>query len=160
MQLSAGVQEMVLTVRLPHLDLPGYHLSPLVCAVVVAAQGLADTFLLLGMPFDSSEAAQLNKEIFATIYFAGQACSTSAHDLTTQAVCCRLACTSLPVLGLLPGLYVIVVLCALINQGRCVCCLHTSVVLLTDLSVVVEADMCWVVTSSWHQPISAGTQSS
>ena len=33
-------------------------------------QGLADVFLLLGMPFDSPEAAQLNKEIFETIYFA------------------------------------------------------------------------------------------
>jgi hypothetical protein len=45
-----------------------------VCACSPAAhhpQGLADTFLLLGMPFDSSEAAQLNKEIFECIYFAG-----------------------------------------------------------------------------------------
>ncbi len=33
-------------------------------------QGLADTFILLGMPFDSAEANQLNKEIFETIYFA------------------------------------------------------------------------------------------
>ena len=33
-------------------------------------QGLADTFILLGMPFDSAEAKQLNKEIFETIYFA------------------------------------------------------------------------------------------
>jgi ribonucleotide reductase alpha subunit len=33
-------------------------------------QGLADTFLLLGMPFDSEEAAQLNKDIFETIYYA------------------------------------------------------------------------------------------
>lgn len=39
---------------------------------VCVAQGLADTFLLLGMPFDSSEAAQLNKEIFECIYFAGE----------------------------------------------------------------------------------------
>ncbi len=33
-------------------------------------QGLADTFILLGMPFDSLEAKQLNKEIFETIYFS------------------------------------------------------------------------------------------
>ncbi len=33
-------------------------------------QGLADTFILLGMPFDSEAAKQLNKEIFETIYFA------------------------------------------------------------------------------------------
>jgi ribonucleotide reductase alpha subunit len=37
-----------------------------------ALQGLADTFLLLGMPFDSEEAQQLNKEIFECIYFAGE----------------------------------------------------------------------------------------
>lgn len=34
------------------------------------AQGLADAFILLGMPFDSPEAKQLNKEIFEAIYFA------------------------------------------------------------------------------------------
>lgn len=33
-------------------------------------QGLADAFILLGMPFDSAEAKQLNKEIFEAIYFA------------------------------------------------------------------------------------------
>ncbi|BDA51394.1 Ribonucleoside-diphosphate reductase large subunit [Coccomyxa sp. Obi] len=36
----------------------------------IGVQGLADTFILLGMPFDSAEAKQLNKEIFETIYFA------------------------------------------------------------------------------------------
>jgi Ribonucleotide reductase, barrel domain len=34
-------------------------------------QGLADTFILLGLPFDSPEAQQLNKEIFEAIYYAG-----------------------------------------------------------------------------------------
>lgn len=33
-------------------------------------QGLADAFILLGMPFDSPEAKQLNKEVFEAIYFA------------------------------------------------------------------------------------------
>ncbi|THU56379.1 hypothetical protein C4D60_Mb11t16650 [Musa balbisiana] len=32
-------------------------------------EGLADTFILLGMPFDSPEAQQLNKAIFETIYY-------------------------------------------------------------------------------------------
>jgi ribonucleoside-diphosphate reductase subunit M1 len=32
---------------------------------------LADTFILLGLPFDSPQAQQLNKEIFETIYYAG-----------------------------------------------------------------------------------------
>ena len=36
----------------------------------IGVQGLADTFLLLGLPFDSDGARQLNKEIFETIYFA------------------------------------------------------------------------------------------
>jgi ribonucleotide reductase alpha subunit len=36
----------------------------------IGIQGLADAFLLLGLPFDSEEAKQLNKEIFETIYFA------------------------------------------------------------------------------------------
>ena len=33
-------------------------------------QGLADVFILLGLPFDSPEAQKLNAEIFETIYFA------------------------------------------------------------------------------------------
>ncbi|XP_076939123.1 ribonucleoside-diphosphate reductase large subunit-like [Bidens hawaiensis] len=35
----------------------------------IGVQGLADTFILLGMPFDSPEAEQLNKDIFETIYY-------------------------------------------------------------------------------------------
>ncbi|KAK1264362.1 Ribonucleoside-diphosphate reductase large subunit [Acorus gramineus] len=35
----------------------------------IGVQGLADTFMLLGMPFDSLEAQQLNKDIFETIYY-------------------------------------------------------------------------------------------
>ena len=42
------------------------HMMPS-CAVL---QGLADTFILLGMPFDSEDAKELNKQIFETIYFA------------------------------------------------------------------------------------------
>ena len=36
----------------------------------LGVQGLADAFLALRMPFDSSEAKQLNKQIFETIYHA------------------------------------------------------------------------------------------
>jgi ribonucleotide reductase alpha subunit len=36
--------------------------------VGLGVQGLADTFAMLRMPFDSPEAAQLNREIFETIY--------------------------------------------------------------------------------------------
>uniref|UniRef100_A0A1D1XTJ6 Ribonucleoside-diphosphate reductase n=1 Tax=Anthurium amnicola TaxID=1678845 RepID=A0A1D1XTJ6_9ARAE len=35
----------------------------------IGVQGLADTFILLGMPFDSPEAQKLNKDIFETIYY-------------------------------------------------------------------------------------------
>ncbi|GGA83648.1 ribonucleoside-diphosphate reductase subunit alpha [Puia dinghuensis] len=41
-------------------------------------QGLADTFILLRMPFESDKAKQLNKEIFETIYFAAM---TASKDL-------------------------------------------------------------------------------
>lgn len=34
----------------------------------IGVQGLADAYILMGMPFDSPEAAQLNREIFETIY--------------------------------------------------------------------------------------------
>lgn len=37
--------------------------------VGVGVQGLADVFFMLGMPFDSPEAAELNRAIFETIYF-------------------------------------------------------------------------------------------
>merc|ERR1719471_2590824 len=37
--------------------------------VGIGVQGLADTFILLGMPFDSPEARELNKKIFETIYY-------------------------------------------------------------------------------------------
>ena len=36
----------------------------------IGVQGLADAFILLGLPFDSEGAKQLNKEIFEAIYFA------------------------------------------------------------------------------------------
>ncbi len=36
----------------------------------IGCQGLADAFLLLGLPFDGEGAKQLNKEIFETMYFA------------------------------------------------------------------------------------------
>ncbi|XP_042398079.1 ribonucleoside-diphosphate reductase large subunit-like [Zingiber officinale] len=38
-------------------------------AIGIGVQGLADTFILLGMPFESPEARQLNKDIFETIYY-------------------------------------------------------------------------------------------
>ncbi|MGI8891821.1 MAG: ribonucleoside-diphosphate reductase subunit alpha [Bacteroidia bacterium] len=41
----------------------------------IGVQGLADTFILLRMPFDSDEARQLNKEIFETLYFAAMSAS-------------------------------------------------------------------------------------
>ena len=36
----------------------------------IGVQGLADVFLLLGMPFESNAARRLNREIFETIYYA------------------------------------------------------------------------------------------
>ena len=44
-------------------------------------QGLADTFLLLRMPFESAEARGLNKDIFETMYFAAM---TASKDLAKE----------------------------------------------------------------------------
>ncbi len=41
----------------------------------IGVQGLADTFIQLKMPFDSAEAAGLNKDIHETIYFAAMTAS-------------------------------------------------------------------------------------
>jgi ribonucleoside-diphosphate reductase alpha chain len=41
----------------------------------IGVQGLADTFFLMRLPFDSKEALQLNNEIFETIYFAALSAS-------------------------------------------------------------------------------------
>ncbi|GLJ25547.1 hypothetical protein SUGI_0489250 [Cryptomeria japonica] len=42
----------------------------------IGVQGLADSFILLGMPFDSEEAKQLNRDIFETIYYHALKAST------------------------------------------------------------------------------------
>lgn len=41
----------------------------------IGVQGLADTFIMLRMPFESDEAIGLNKDIFETIYFAAMTAS-------------------------------------------------------------------------------------
>ncbi len=41
----------------------------------LGVQGLADTFILLRMPFESEEARQLNKDIFETIYYGAMEAS-------------------------------------------------------------------------------------
>lgn len=47
----------------------------------LGVQGLADTFIMMRMPFDSPEARQLNKDIFETIYYASM---TASKDLAMQ----------------------------------------------------------------------------
>tara|TARA_Y100001938_G_scaffold37922_1_gene52304 strand:- start:1623 stop:3989 length:2367 start_codon:yes stop_codon:yes gene_type:complete len=42
----------------------------------IGIQGLADTFALMGFPFDSEEAKDMNKEIFAAIYHGAMRAST------------------------------------------------------------------------------------
>jgi ribonucleoside-diphosphate reductase alpha chain len=44
----------------------------------LGVQGLADDFILLGMPFESEEARALNREVFETIYYASM---TASKDL-------------------------------------------------------------------------------
>tara|TARA_R110000772_G_scaffold152916_2_gene263839 strand:+ start:26 stop:1336 length:1311 start_codon:yes stop_codon:yes gene_type:complete len=45
----------------------------------LGVQGLADTFALMGMPFESDVAKKLNKDIFETIYFAAM---TASNDIS------------------------------------------------------------------------------
>ncbi len=47
----------------------------------IGVQGLADTFILMRMPFDSDEARALNKEIHETIYYAAM---TASKDLAKR----------------------------------------------------------------------------
>ncbi len=45
----------------------------------LGVQGLADTFITMGFPFESEEARQLNKDVFETIYYASM---TASKDLS------------------------------------------------------------------------------
>jgi ribonucleoside-diphosphate reductase alpha chain len=47
----------------------------------LGVQGLADTFVMMGLPFESDEARKLNKDIFETIYFAAL---TASKDLAKK----------------------------------------------------------------------------
>jgi ribonucleotide reductase alpha subunit len=47
----------------------------------IGVQGLADVFFKMKIPYDSEEAAQLNKEIFETIYFAAV---TESNELAKE----------------------------------------------------------------------------
>ena len=47
----------------------------------LGVQGLADTFAILGLPFDCEESRKLNKDIFETIYFAAL---TASKDLAKK----------------------------------------------------------------------------
>jgi ribonucleoside-diphosphate reductase alpha chain len=47
----------------------------------LGVQGLADTFAIMGIPFDSEESRKLNKDIFETIYFAAL---TASKDLAKK----------------------------------------------------------------------------
>lgn len=49
--------------------------------VGIGVQGLADAYILMRFPFDSDEAATLNKEIFETIYYAAV---TASKDLAIK----------------------------------------------------------------------------
>lgn len=49
--------------------------------VGIGVQGLADAYILMRYPFDSEEAATLNKEIFETIYYAAV---TASKDLAIK----------------------------------------------------------------------------
>jgi ribonucleoside-diphosphate reductase alpha chain len=47
----------------------------------LGVQGLADAFILMGLPFESEEARALNREVFETIYYASM---TASKDLAIE----------------------------------------------------------------------------
>ena len=78
-ELTTCVLKAVLPWPLPSQQM---HCFEFCVNMPMSEQGLADTFILLGLPFDSAEAKQLNKEIFETIYFAAleKSCSLAKMD--------------------------------------------------------------------------------
>jgi ribonucleoside-diphosphate reductase alpha chain len=47
----------------------------------LGVQGLADAFIMMGLPFESPEAKALNREVFETIYYAAM---TASKDLSKE----------------------------------------------------------------------------
>jgi ribonucleoside-diphosphate reductase alpha chain len=47
----------------------------------LGVQGLADTFIMMGLPFESEEAKAVNREVFETIYYASM---TASKDLAKE----------------------------------------------------------------------------
>lgn len=54
--------------------------------IAIGVQGLADVFMMLGLPFDSAGARERNKVIFETIYFAAltESCQLAKEDGTYE----------------------------------------------------------------------------
>jgi ribonucleoside-diphosphate reductase alpha subunit len=54
--------------------------------IAIGVQGLADVFMMLGIPFDSAEARQINKDIFSTIYHAAleESCELAHEEGTYE----------------------------------------------------------------------------
>jgi ribonucleoside-diphosphate reductase alpha subunit len=50
--------------------------------IAIGVQGLADVYMMMGIPFDSDSARQINKDIFATIYHAAleESCQLSNEE--------------------------------------------------------------------------------
>jgi ribonucleotide reductase alpha subunit len=50
--------------------------------IAIGVQGLADVYMMMGIPFDSDSARQINKDIFATIYHAAleESCQLSKEE--------------------------------------------------------------------------------
>lgn len=54
--------------------------------IAIGVQGLADVYMMMGIPFDSAEARQMNKDIFATIYHAAleESCELAHEEGTYE----------------------------------------------------------------------------
>jgi ribonucleoside-diphosphate reductase alpha subunit len=54
--------------------------------IAIGVQGLADVYMMMGIPFDSDAARQINKDIFATIYHAAleESCDLALEEGTYE----------------------------------------------------------------------------
>ena len=70
------------------------HISLRVFSIL---QGLADTFIILGMAFDGPEAKQLNKDIFECIYYNALVTSCALAKENGESRLQHWLCTAVPV---------------------------------------------------------------
>lgn len=72
MRVSAVPFQQKMYPRRSHISLPGI--------IYTYLKGLADAFIKMRLPYDSEEAARLNRDIFETIYFGAVNASVEVSE--------------------------------------------------------------------------------